>query len=141
MAELFGLFKDVSTFLKLAWVGWLIWGAVQIVWYRRARVMVAPFEPVLPDRSAERRPATGVFPAQSPLAPKPLAPAAANVTAIATIAEAPAPAPAVPVDSSETAAAAPSRRSKRGRRRGANSSGNVLDLAGMDETAAESEPA
>jgi hypothetical protein len=39
MAGLIGLINDISTSVKLAWIGMLVWGAVQFVWYRRARVV------------------------------------------------------------------------------------------------------
>jgi hypothetical protein len=39
MADLIGLINDISTSVKLAWIGMLVWGAVQFVWYRRARVL------------------------------------------------------------------------------------------------------
>jgi hypothetical protein len=44
MAELIGLINDMSTFVKLAWVGVLAWGAVQFVWYQRARVVPGEIE-------------------------------------------------------------------------------------------------
>jgi hypothetical protein len=37
MADLIGLVNEISTSVKLAWVGVLAWSAVQFVWYRRAR--------------------------------------------------------------------------------------------------------
>jgi len=39
MAGLIGLINDISTSVKLAWIGMLVWGAVQFVWYKRARVL------------------------------------------------------------------------------------------------------
>jgi hypothetical protein len=39
MADLIGLINDISTSVKLAWIGVLAWGAVQFVWYQRARVL------------------------------------------------------------------------------------------------------
>ena len=38
MADLIGLVNEISTSVKLAWVGVLAWGAVQFVWYQRARI-------------------------------------------------------------------------------------------------------
>jgi hypothetical protein len=44
MADLIGLINDISTSVKLAWIGVLAWGAVQFVWYRRARVLPGTVE-------------------------------------------------------------------------------------------------
>jgi len=38
MAELIHLFDDISTPVKLGWVAALAWGAVQFLWFQRARV-------------------------------------------------------------------------------------------------------
>jgi hypothetical protein len=123
MADLLRLFGDISTFLKLAWAGWLVWGTVQVVWYCRARVLPAAPEPLSRDRSAERRPASAL---------KLLEPAPANV------ADAVASAPAVGSQSSETVALP--RKSKRERRQAASSSSAVFGLTGTVSTVAESEP-
>ena len=44
MADLIGLINDISTSVKLEWIGVLAWGAVQFVWYRRARVLPGTVE-------------------------------------------------------------------------------------------------
>ena len=71
MVDLLRLFSDMSTFLKLAWAGWLVWCAVQIVWYRRARVLPAAPEPLSRDQTAERPLASAVISVEPPRAPTP----------------------------------------------------------------------
>ena len=44
MADLIGLVDEISTSVKLAWVGVLAWSAVQFVWYRRARTFAEATE-------------------------------------------------------------------------------------------------
>ena len=44
MADLIGLINDISTSVKLAWIGVLVWGMIQFVWYRRARVVPGTLE-------------------------------------------------------------------------------------------------
>ena len=44
MADLIGLVNEISTSVKLAWVGVLAWSAVQFVWYRRARTFAEATE-------------------------------------------------------------------------------------------------
>jgi hypothetical protein len=39
MADLIGLINDISTSVKLGWIGVAVWGTVQFVWFRRARVV------------------------------------------------------------------------------------------------------
>jgi hypothetical protein len=39
MAELIHLVNDISTPVKLGWVGVLVWGAVQFMWYQRGRAL------------------------------------------------------------------------------------------------------
>ena len=43
MAELIQLINDISTPVKLGWVVVLVWGAVQVMWYRVGRIV--PGEP------------------------------------------------------------------------------------------------
>jgi hypothetical protein len=44
MADLIGVVNEISTSVKLAWIGVLAWGAVQFVWYRRARIFAEATE-------------------------------------------------------------------------------------------------
>jgi hypothetical protein len=44
MADLIGLVNEISTSVKLAWLGVMAWGAVQFVWYRRARTLAEAME-------------------------------------------------------------------------------------------------
>jgi hypothetical protein len=39
MAELIHLVNDISTPVKLGWVGVVLWGAVQFMWYQRGRAL------------------------------------------------------------------------------------------------------
>jgi hypothetical protein len=39
MADWIGLINDISPSVKLGWMGVLVWGMVQFVWYRRARIV------------------------------------------------------------------------------------------------------
>ena len=39
MAELIHLVNDISTRVKIGWVVVLVWGAVQFMWYQRARAL------------------------------------------------------------------------------------------------------
>jgi hypothetical protein len=39
MVELIHLINDISAAVKLGWVGVLVWGVVQFVWYQRGRVL------------------------------------------------------------------------------------------------------
>ena len=39
MTEFIHLINDISTSVKLGWVGVLVWGVVQFVWYQRGRVL------------------------------------------------------------------------------------------------------
>jgi hypothetical protein len=39
MVELIHLINDISASVKLGWVGVLVWGVVQFVWYQRGRVL------------------------------------------------------------------------------------------------------
>jgi len=39
MAELIHLVNDISTPVKLGWIGVLVWGAVQFMWYQRGRAL------------------------------------------------------------------------------------------------------
>jgi hypothetical protein len=44
MADLIGVVNEISTSVKLAWVGVLAWGAFQFVWYRHARTLAEATE-------------------------------------------------------------------------------------------------
>jgi len=39
MLEMIHLINDISASVKLGWVGVLVWGVVQFVWYQRGRVL------------------------------------------------------------------------------------------------------
>jgi hypothetical protein len=39
MVDLIGLINDISTSVKLGWIGVAVWGTAQFIWYRRARVV------------------------------------------------------------------------------------------------------
>jgi len=55
MADVIGLINDISPSVKLAWVGVLVWAAVQIVWYRRGRVLPGEAETLANGWSAGRQ--------------------------------------------------------------------------------------
>jgi hypothetical protein len=55
MADLINLVNEISTSVKLAWVGVLAWSAVQFVWYRRARTFAEATEPSSNSWSAGRQ--------------------------------------------------------------------------------------
>lgn len=42
MSTLMDLFGEMSSVVKLAWAGWFVWVAIQIVWFRRARIRKEP---------------------------------------------------------------------------------------------------
>jgi hypothetical protein len=44
MADLIGLINDISTSVKFGWIAVAVWGTVQYVWYRRARVVPGTVE-------------------------------------------------------------------------------------------------
>ena len=44
MVELIHLIDDISTPVKLGWVGVVVWAAVQVVWYQRGRVLPEDME-------------------------------------------------------------------------------------------------
>ena len=52
MADVIGLINDISTSVKLAWMGALAWTAIQVMWYRRGRVPAGTAEPVASSWSA-----------------------------------------------------------------------------------------
>ena len=55
MADVIGLINDISPSVKLAWIGVLAWAAVQVVWYRRARVLPGVAESLANGWSAGRQ--------------------------------------------------------------------------------------
>ena len=65
LLEVAGLVNQFSNSLKLAWLACLVWAAVQIVWYRRARIDAgdadADESPAVVPRAAAR-PAAGPVP-------------------------------------------------------------------------------
>jgi hypothetical protein len=52
MADVIGLVNDISASVKFAWIGVLVWAAIQIIWYRRGRVPAGAVEPVAAGWSA-----------------------------------------------------------------------------------------
>jgi hypothetical protein len=54
MVELIHLVNDISTPLKLGWVGVLVWSAVQVMWYRHGRIVPGEAQPVSGAWSAAR---------------------------------------------------------------------------------------
>jgi hypothetical protein len=57
MSDVARVFVDVSSSVKLAWVGWLLWGGVQLRWYQRARIPRPPAGPeVVPPLTEEPQP-------------------------------------------------------------------------------------
>jgi hypothetical protein len=44
MVELIHLINDISTPVKLGWVGVLVWGGVQFMWYQRGRALPEDIE-------------------------------------------------------------------------------------------------
>jgi hypothetical protein len=62
MPSLTDLINGIPTFLKLAWLGWLVWGVVQIECYRRARAIAA-----MPERPPDGRPTAQLGPASGPM--------------------------------------------------------------------------
>ena len=44
MVELIHLVNDISTPVKLGWVGVLVWGVVQFMWYQRGRALPEDME-------------------------------------------------------------------------------------------------
>jgi hypothetical protein len=61
MPGLTDLLNEIPTFLKLAWLGWLAWGVVQIGCYRRARVIAA-----MPECPSDGLPTAQLEPASEP---------------------------------------------------------------------------
>ena len=55
MADVIGLINDISPSVKLAWVGVLVWAAVQIMWYQRGRVLPGEAETLANGWSAGRQ--------------------------------------------------------------------------------------
>ena len=49
LSGLIELIREISTPVKLGWLIWIVWCAVQIVWYRRGRAILAQ-----PQRQAPR---------------------------------------------------------------------------------------
>ena len=60
MREMLDVVNGFPLPLQAAWVGWLAWGAVQVVWYRRGRVAVVRQLPA--PRPRPRRPPKPVEP-------------------------------------------------------------------------------
>jgi hypothetical protein len=57
MAEFVNLIDDISLTVKLGWLGVLLWGALQFVWYQRARVLPGEIDTLKPspdDRPLEK---------------------------------------------------------------------------------------
>lgn len=59
MGDALALFVDISPAVKMGWVLFLAWSAVQVVWYQRSRMVPVPVKPARKRRSTSsgRRPA------------------------------------------------------------------------------------
>jgi hypothetical protein len=134
MADLIGLVNEISTFVKLAWVGVLAWGAVQFVWYQRARVFPDATEAVSDSWSAGRQFPSVTRPPEPFEAPhdrrsQPESAATATVAADIDIADVEI--AFASAESLESQDAVPRRKSSRRRRAAADSApgGSVTDFA------------
>ena len=56
MADLAVLLNQLSTPIKVGWMLWLAWSAVQVLWYRRLPVAEPVLQPVPRPRLERRRP-------------------------------------------------------------------------------------
>jgi len=59
MGDALAVFADISPAVKMGWVLFLAWSAVQVVWYQRSRMVPVPVKPARKRRSTSsgRRPA------------------------------------------------------------------------------------
>jgi hypothetical protein len=82
MADLIGLVNEISTSVKLAWVGVLAWSAVQFVWYRRAHIFAEATESSSNRWSAGRQFPSVTRPPETVEAPRSRASRSVNAAAI-----------------------------------------------------------